>query len=110
MANSEKQHTCKDCLYFKACFVNGACNSAGAMCDGDDHVWEVCGYFSDKSEWVHMPNEDYINAKQLKEALEDFSKWCKDGRKQGVDFVLDCVMPNLPTTDAPESETNGDEE
>lgn len=31
----------------------------------------------------------------LKDELEDFSNWCKDGRKEGVDFVLDCVIPNL---------------
>lgn len=42
----------------------------------------------------------YINAKQLKEQLEDFSKWCRDGRKQGVDFVLDCVLPNLEIAEA----------
>lgn len=37
----------------------------------------------------------YINAKQLKEQLEDFSKCCRDERKQGVDFVLDWVLPIL---------------
>lgn len=47
----------------------------------------------------------YIDADALKERLEDFSKWCKDGRKQGVDFVLDCPLPNMPTADvAPRAE------
>lgn len=47
----------------------------------------------------------YIDADALKEQLEDFSKWCRDGRKQGVDFVLDCVLPNIATADvAPRSE------
>ena len=41
----------------------------------------------------------YIDADALKERLEDFSKWCRDGRKQGVDFVLDCPLPNIPTAD-----------
>lgn len=41
----------------------------------------------------------YIDADELKERLEDFSKWCRDGRKQGVDFVLDCTLPNMPTAD-----------
>lgn len=109
MTNSEKQRTCRDCLHYRACFVSGICDSAGAMCDGDDQLWAVCGYFSKMSEWVHMPNEDYIDAKLLKKTLQDFSDWCRDGRKQGVDFVLDCVLPNLPTTDKSESETNGDE-
>lgn len=47
----------------------------------------------------------YIDADALKERLEDFSKWCKDGRKQGVDFVLDCPLPDMPTADvAPRAE------
>ena len=47
----------------------------------------------------------YINADELKERLEDFSKWCRDGRKQGVDFVLDCPLPNMPNADvAPRAE------
>ena len=47
----------------------------------------------------------YIDADALKERLVDFSKWCKDGRKQGVDFVLDCPLPNTPTADVvPKSE------
>ena len=49
--------------------------------------------------------ERYIDADALKERLEDFSKWCKDGRKQGVDFVLDCPLPDMPTADVvPKSE------
>lgn len=47
----------------------------------------------------------YIDADALKERLEDFSKWCRDGRKQGVDFVLDCPLPDMPTADvAPRAE------
>ena len=47
----------------------------------------------------------YIDADALKERLEDFSKWCRDGRKQGVDFVLDCPLPNMPNADvAPRAE------
>ena len=47
----------------------------------------------------------YIDADVLKERLEDFSKWCRDGRKQGVDFVLDCPLPDIPTADVvPRSE------
>ena len=38
----------------------------------------------------------YIDADKLKERLKDFSKWCRDGRKQGVDFVLDCPLPDSP--------------
>lgn len=55
MTQEQNQYTCKDCIYFKVCFVNGICDSAGAMCDGDDQLWTVCGYFSEKSEWLHLP-------------------------------------------------------
>lgn len=41
----------------------------------------------------------YIDADALKMRLEMFSKWCRDGRKQGVDFVLDCPLPDMPTAD-----------
>ena len=45
---------------------------------------------------------EYIDREALKERLEDFSKWCRDGRKQGVDFVLDCPLPDMPTADVQE--------
>lgn len=32
---------------------------------------------------------------KLVERLEDFESWCGDNRKEGVHFVLDCVIPNL---------------
>ena len=41
----------------------------------------------------------YIDSDALKARLEIFSKWCRDGRKQGVDFVLDCTLPDMPTAD-----------
>ena len=47
----------------------------------------------------------YIDAEVLKSRLEDFSRWCKDGRKEGVDFVLDCPLPDTDTADViPKSE------
>lgn len=44
----------------------------------------------------------YIDAEVLKSRLEDFSRWCKDGRKEGVDFVLDCPLPDTDTADVQE--------
>ena len=41
----------------------------------------------------------YIDANALQKRLQDFSDWCRDGRKQGVDFVLDCPLPDIPTAD-----------
>ena len=47
----------------------------------------------------------YIDADALTKRLKHFSDWCRDGRKQGVDFVLDCPLPDTPTVDvAPKSE------
>ena len=46
--------------------------------------------------------KEYIEREALKKRLEDFSKWCKDGRKQGVDFVLDCPLPDMPAADVVE--------
>ena len=37
----------------------------------------------------------YIDAEELKARLQDFSDWCRDGRKQGVDFVLYFVLPDM---------------
>ena len=37
----------------------------------------------------------YIDAEELKAKLQDFSEWCRDGRKQGVDFVLYFVLPDM---------------
>ena len=43
-----------------------------------------------------LPHGDLIDRKELTERLQDFVKWCKDGRKQGAEFVLDCPLPNAP--------------
>ncbi|MCM0708682.1 DUF2797 domain-containing protein [Faecalicatena sp. BF-R-105] len=43
---------------------------------------------------------DLISRETLKSRLEDFSEWCRDGRKQGIDFVLDCPLPNMESVDA----------
>lgn len=52
---------------------------------------------------------NYIDLEQLKEKIQDFSDWCRDGRKQGVDFVLDCVLPNMKTAKLKRVETLTDE-
>ena len=46
-----------------------------------------------------MAEKEYIERGAFAERLQDFSEWCRDGRKQGVDFVLDCPLPNMPTAD-----------
>ena len=43
--------------------------------------------------------DEYINRSILFDRLNDFTKWCKDGRKEGVDFVLDCILPNTENAD-----------
>lgn len=52
--------------------------------------------------------KEYIDREALRKRLEDFSEWCKDGRKQGVDFVLDCSLPNIPAADVVEVVRCGD--
>jgi hypothetical protein len=41
-----------------------------------------------------------IDADLLAESLQDFVDWCRDGRKQGVEFVLDCPLPNSAPVEA----------
>lgn len=38
-----------------------------------------------------------IDANRVMESLQDFVNWCRDGRRQGAEFCLDCVIPNTPT-------------
>ena len=44
----------------------------------------------------------YIDAEELKEQLQNFSKWCRDGRKHAVDFIVDCILPNMLIADVQE--------
>ena len=47
------------------------------------------------------PCEDAISREQLIERLEDFNKWCKDGRLQGSKFAVDVVKDMPPVTPQP---------
>lgn len=38
-----------------------------------------------------------IDADRVTENLQSFVDWCRDGRRQGAEFCLDCVIPNTPT-------------
>lgn len=49
-----------------------------------------------------MAEKEYIERRAFAERLRNFSEWCRDGRKQGVDFVLDCPLPNMPAADVVE--------
>ena len=44
----------------------------------------------------------YIDAEQFEKRLMDFSRWCRDNRKDGVDFVLNGVLADTPTADVQE--------
>ena len=44
----------------------------------------------------------YIDAEELKEQLQNFSKWCRDGRKHAVDFIVDYILPNMLIADVQE--------
>lgn len=43
----------------------------------------------------------YIDVKLLSRQLENFAKW-RAGHKDGIDFILDCSLPNTPTADVQE--------
>ena len=43
---------------------------------------------------------DLISRAEVMERLQDFCNWCKDGRLQGAEFVLDCFIPNTPSVSA----------
>lgn len=47
--------TCKDCLHYEACnyWLNKDAKHLNAF-DGF-----VCEHFKNRSEWVHLPNEEY---------------------------------------------------
>lgn len=50
----------------------------------------------------------YIDADKLEKRLTDFSNWCRDERKAGVDFVLNGVLPDSPILeDEPETNEQG---
>lgn len=68
------------------------------LCDGVIH-----DYYNERHEDCsilgEIPDEhgDLIDRKELAKRLQDFVNWCKDGRKQGAEFVLDCLLANVPT-------------
>ena len=47
---------------------------------------------------------ELISRQKVMSRLEDFCDWCKDGRLQGAEFVLDCVIPNIPSEPVGNSE------
>lgn len=47
---------------------------------------------------------DLISRQELMTRLTEFCEWCKDGRLQGAEFVLDCLLPNTPSVEAVEGE------
>ncbi len=60
--------TCKDCIHYDAC-KNAAYDYAGedaVSVYDDDRCCKVfaenCANFSNKSEWVHLPDKDYKTA------------------------------------------------
>lgn len=44
--------TCKDCLYFKACYEMATANGAEEF---NTLFANKCKDFTDRSEWVHLP-------------------------------------------------------
>jgi hypothetical protein len=38
-----------------------------------------------------------IDADRLAKRLKDFVDWCRDDRREGAFFVMDCPLPDSPT-------------
>lgn len=47
---------CRDCLHFKACYEMAAANNADEF---NTMFAEKCEDFTNSSEWVHLPSDDY---------------------------------------------------
>lgn len=47
---------CKDCLHFKACYEMATANNADEF---NTMFAEKCEDFTNRSEWVHLPSDDY---------------------------------------------------
>lgn len=82
MTNDKNQRTCENCLHQKACFD---------WCRGFGEEAKLCEHFSNKSEWVHLPNKGFAtayyplgygdNAKIIEETI---TVWGITGNKLGV--------------------------
>ena len=50
--------TCNDCLHYNICKNNNTlCHTSRLTSDSD--ITERCSDFADRSEWVHLPSDDY---------------------------------------------------
>ena len=47
---------CRDCLHFKACYEMAAANEAEEF---NTLFANTCEDFTDRSEWVHLPDDEY---------------------------------------------------
>lgn len=47
---------CRDCLHFKACYEMATANNADEF---NTMFAEKCEYFTNRSEWVHLPSDEY---------------------------------------------------
>lgn len=48
---------CRDCLHFKACYEMAAANGAQEF---NTMFAEKCEDFTNRSEWVHLPSDEYV--------------------------------------------------
>ena len=47
---------CRDCLHFKACYEMATANNADEF---NTMFAEKCEDFTNRSEWVHLPSDEY---------------------------------------------------
>lgn len=84
----------------------GFCNLAQ-----DETHYECVG--NSRPEWcplVPLPegHGDLIDRDKLAKRLKDFVDWCRDDRREGAFFVMDCPLPDSPTIVPAEGGTDDD--
>ena len=68
--------TCKDCLHYEKCYSHYT-PAMLKVINGD------CAYFADRSEWVHLPDEEYTFTVRGDIALGIIIANCRAAEKAG---------------------------
>ena len=84
------------------CYECPCRNYESGYCQADkEHKYSVdrpfwCPLVEINNELEQVPYDDCISRQDLLNRLDDFNKWCKDGRLQGSLFAID-VIKDMPS-------------
>ena len=116
----KKRKDCSECFHYDVCgaslMLNAdecddfLCKITCGMCahHNESGFCDLIRDTTDNDGFCHrakrrkeiMPR--YIDAEKLEQRLRDFSDWCRDNRKEGVDFVLNGVLADTLIEDVQE--------